>query len=149
MCSPDRRNDPAAVNQESAVSDAIAVNQDGDLARTLDTLSLTQALLDFEVANARVLDLTARLVEANQRVQRSQAEIDAARAEAATVQSDAVASIEAAHGETDRVRAELQATMGQTRAELVAALAEVAAIRATRGYRALERVAKLRRALRG
>jgi hypothetical protein len=30
----------------------------------LDQISLDQALLDFEVANARVIDLTKRLVEA-------------------------------------------------------------------------------------
>jgi hypothetical protein len=35
---------------------------------TLDRLSLRQALLDFEVANARVLDLTSRLVDAQQEV---------------------------------------------------------------------------------
>jgi len=33
---------------------------------TLDRLSLRQALLDFDVANARVTDLTTRLVEAQQ-----------------------------------------------------------------------------------
>jgi hypothetical protein len=32
------------------------------LSSELDTLSLQQALVDFEIANARVLDLTARLV---------------------------------------------------------------------------------------
>lgn len=35
-----------------------------DLSHELDRLSLTQALLDFEVANARVTDLTQRLIEA-------------------------------------------------------------------------------------
>lgn len=33
----------------------------------LDEISLAQALIDFEVANARVVDLTARLVEAHRR----------------------------------------------------------------------------------
>jgi hypothetical protein len=33
---------------------------------TVDRLSLVQALKDFEVANARVLDLTHRLTELNQ-----------------------------------------------------------------------------------
>jgi hypothetical protein len=50
-----------------------------ELTRRLDRLNLTQALLDFEVANARVLDLTARLVESNKRVLTLQAENDATR----------------------------------------------------------------------
>jgi transcriptional antiterminator Rof (Rho-off) len=36
------------------------------LTETVDRLSLTQALKDFEVANARTLDLTHRLTELNQ-----------------------------------------------------------------------------------
>ena len=36
------------------------------LTETVDRLSLEQALKDFEVANARVLDLTHRLTELNQ-----------------------------------------------------------------------------------
>lgn len=36
----------------------------GRLQRELDELSLRQALVDVEVANSRVLDLTQRLVEA-------------------------------------------------------------------------------------
>jgi hypothetical protein len=35
--------------------------------RTLDTLNLEQALKDFEVANARVLDLTQRLVDSERK----------------------------------------------------------------------------------
>ncbi|MGH2706065.1 MAG: hypothetical protein ACRDJ4_13530 [Actinomycetota bacterium] len=35
------------------------------LERELDRLSLHQALLDFEIANARVVDLTERLVESS------------------------------------------------------------------------------------
>ena len=55
------------------------------LEETLDRISLRQALVDFEVANARVIDLTARLLEAQQelaqrRVHRS--ELEALQAEA-------------------------------------------------------------------
>ena len=47
-----------------------------DLSRELDRLSLTQALLDFEVANARVTDLTQRLIEASNEIAALRAELD-------------------------------------------------------------------------
>ncbi|MEO5834483.1 MAG: hypothetical protein ABIR83_14075 [Nakamurella sp.] len=37
-----------------------------DLTAAMDTVNLTQALIDFEVANARVMDLTARLTQLSQ-----------------------------------------------------------------------------------
>jgi hypothetical protein len=40
-----------------------APEADASLQAQMDGLSLEQALLDFEVANARVLDLTRRLVD--------------------------------------------------------------------------------------
>lgn len=59
-----------------------ALHIDADeLTRRLDRLNLTQALLDFELANARVLDLTARLVESNKRVLTLQHDADAAHHE--------------------------------------------------------------------
>ncbi len=57
---------------------ALALDSD-ELTRRLDRLNLTQALLDFELANARVLDLTARVVESNKRVLTLQAENEAHR----------------------------------------------------------------------
>lgn len=39
------------------------MSEDTALTEDLDHLSLEQALLDFEVANGRVLDLTHRLIE--------------------------------------------------------------------------------------
>lgn len=54
-------------NTKNPTSPVLALEVD-ELTRRLDRLNLTQALLDFEVANARVLDLTARLVESNKRV---------------------------------------------------------------------------------
>ena len=47
-----------------------------DLSHELDRLSLTQALLDFEVANARVTDLTQRLIEASEEIAALRAELD-------------------------------------------------------------------------
>jgi hypothetical protein len=56
-----------------------------DLARELDRLSLTQALLDFEVANARVTDLTQRLIEASNEIAALRAELDRRTAQLAEV----------------------------------------------------------------
>jgi chromosome segregation ATPase len=47
-----------------------------ELSQELDRLSLTQALLDFEVANARVADLTQRLIEASNEIAALKAELD-------------------------------------------------------------------------
>ena len=47
-----------------------------DLSHELDRLSLTQALLDFEVANARVTDLTQRLIEASNEIAALRSELD-------------------------------------------------------------------------
>jgi hypothetical protein len=49
-----------ASGHESAVA--------GDLDRELDAISLNQALIDFEVANERVVDLTRRLMESYEEV---------------------------------------------------------------------------------
>lgn len=57
------------------------------VATGLDELSLTQALLDFEVANARVLDLTQRLIEANQVIKALRTEADEIRAELTELKS--------------------------------------------------------------
>jgi hypothetical protein len=56
-----------------------------DLAHELDRLSLTQALLDFEVANARVTDLTQRLIEASNEIAALRAELDRRSAQLAEV----------------------------------------------------------------
>lgn len=47
-----------------------------ELSHELDRLSLTQALVDFEVANARVTDLTQRLVDAANEIAALRAELD-------------------------------------------------------------------------
>lgn len=50
-----------------------------DLERELDRLSLTQALRDFEVANARVIDLTQRLIAATNDLVAVRQELDGLR----------------------------------------------------------------------
>jgi predicted nucleic acid-binding Zn-ribbon protein len=57
-----------------------------DIAPQMDELSLTQALLDFEIANARVIDLTQRLIEANDTVAELQAQVDDLRSQIETLQ---------------------------------------------------------------
>jgi hypothetical protein len=54
-------------NAAPAVAEAAApAGRPASLTETVDRVSLVQALKDFEVANARVLDLTHRLTELNQ-----------------------------------------------------------------------------------
>jgi hypothetical protein len=72
----------AEPDQATTVDAVSALSIDADeLTRRLDRLNLTQALLDFELANARVLDLTARLVESNKRVLALQNSADGVLAE--------------------------------------------------------------------
>jgi hypothetical protein len=47
-----------------------------DITTAMDALSLEQALLDTELANARVIDLTRRLQESHAELQRLRAQID-------------------------------------------------------------------------
>jgi len=46
-----------------------------DLDRELDAISLNQALVDFEVANERVIDLTRRLMESYEEVRALRARV--------------------------------------------------------------------------
>ncbi|HVF12974.1 MAG TPA: hypothetical protein VM942_00175 [Acidimicrobiales bacterium] len=52
-------DDPSAMENEMTAA---------ELSTEFDRLSLHQTLIDFEIANARVRDLTTRLVEANREV---------------------------------------------------------------------------------
>lgn len=52
-----------------------------ELQRELDRLSLDQALRDFDVANARVVDLTQRLIGAGQELLRARDELETLRRE--------------------------------------------------------------------
>lgn len=57
-------------------------------AQELDRMNLEQALRDFEVANARVLDLTQRLIESEQRRREVETELEAVRQQARTINSN-------------------------------------------------------------
>lgn len=117
-----------AASPESVGSDDTAATKSAhaDLSRRMDALSLAQALLDFELANARVLDLTARLVEANSRVVKIQGQLDDVRVDVA-----------AGHADADRARV-----------DAAAAHAAIADLRASRTYRLAQRIAALARAVR-
>jgi hypothetical protein len=60
---------------------------DTSLREEIDRLSLEQALRDFEVANARVVDLTQRLISANDKVVEQQTELDRLRVELAELRA--------------------------------------------------------------
>ena len=60
---------------------------DASLREEIDRLSLEQALRDFEVANARVVDLTQRLISANDKVVDQQLQLDKLRVELAELRS--------------------------------------------------------------
>jgi hypothetical protein len=51
------------------------------LQQEMDALSLERTLADFEIANARVLDLTKRLVESDHLIAELQGELSTVRAE--------------------------------------------------------------------
>ena len=59
-----------------------------DLADQLDRLSLTQALMDAEIATSRAIDLTERLVDARQTITSLRAELEALRIEYAQYQAE-------------------------------------------------------------
>ena len=101
-----------------------------ELTRRLDALSLQQALIDFELANARVLDLTARVVEATNRGVRLQAEVDALQD-----------MLIGAHGELTSLRAEAVAHQGAAEASR----ARLSEIEGSRTYRALKVLGRARR----
>ena len=127
-----------------------------ELERQIDALSLNQALLDFELANARVLDLTARLVEANTRVMRHQSETDALRGDLAGFQArlDAAHSAvttsaqttETAQAEVAAVRVEVlgaQAERDAAKAQTAVVAAELAATHNSRTFRIARKLKSL------
>ena len=59
-------NAAPAVDTVAGENGPAPVGRAPSVTETVDRLSLVQALKDFEVANARVLDLTHRLTELNQ-----------------------------------------------------------------------------------
>jgi len=75
-----------------------------DLTSELDRLSLTNALLDFEVANARVTDLTQRLIDAANEIGALRAELDRRRIEYEELHKLRVSKIYRIVKEIERVR---------------------------------------------
>lgn len=57
----ERKSTPTPAHKATAPADDPSVEQPVKNTADLDDISLTQALLDVEVANARVIDLTKRL----------------------------------------------------------------------------------------
>jgi chromosome segregation ATPase len=57
------------------------------LKEEIDRLSLEQALRDFEIANARVVDLTQRLISSNDKVISLQRDLDILRVEMAELRA--------------------------------------------------------------
>jgi predicted nucleic acid-binding Zn-ribbon protein len=58
------------------------------LARDVDRLSLEQALRDFEIANARAIDLTQRLVDLSKEVTRLREQVIDAQMQAAGARAE-------------------------------------------------------------
>jgi hypothetical protein len=82
---------PARGRSKSAPEDGNG-RRVSELRGELDRLSLEQSLIDFDVANARVVDLTQRLIDAAQEVARLRAELDALRVAQAGLQSELAAT---------------------------------------------------------
>lgn len=59
----------------------------GVTAEMIDAISLEQALMDFEVANARVVDLTRRLTSLNQEFVASRTELETLRLHCRSVEA--------------------------------------------------------------
>jgi chromosome segregation ATPase len=136
-----------------------------ELKTEIDALSLTQALVDFELANARVLDLTARLVEANERVRRFGREADAARGSVQAVSDDRDrmgADLSRVHVELARVTTDAQelrrvlehrdARVADLEREIIArdvqvaaAHTEMATLRASTTFRVASKIGSLKR----
>jgi len=56
--------------------------------RGLDRLSLEQALRDFEIANARTIDLTQRLIDASKEISRLRGQVVEAQEQAAATRAE-------------------------------------------------------------
>jgi hypothetical protein len=120
-----------------ALVTASSPERQGAVQVQLDRLSLEQALLDVEVANARVMDLTSRLVEANQRAASLREALDTARA-----QSEANdAQVEAKHEQVAQA-------LAQKETALTAQAALLDAQKLSTAYRWAAKVWNLRNAIR-
>ncbi len=142
---------------------------EGDvLQKQIDALSLSQALVDFEMANARVLDLTARLVEANERVRRFGRDADTARGALQSVSDErdrrstdlsrATAELASLGREIELLREviaardarvnELEVEVAARDAQVAQAHTEMAALRNSTTFRLSSRLGAIKRLLR-
>lgn len=104
--------DPAGVQRPAPAS--------GSLEQEIDRISLSQALLDADIATSRVVDLTRRLVEAGDHIAQLQGEVAALRGRIAELEG-----------------------------QVAAAQEEVANIVSTKAFRIADRLWAIRRAVRG
>ena len=122
--------DPVEPVSGDGVEPGLSVTDHDALTRRLDSLSLRQAQIDIELANARVLDLTARLIEITNASVRRQAELDGLRQRVAMIESE-------------RAAADRRAT--ESALGVAALTTEIAAIRSSSTYRSLRFIGRMRR----
>lgn len=80
----------------------------------LDRVNLVQALRDFEIANARVLDLTQRLIESERRRKDAESELEHLRLKASSSHQDTL-SYRAARWAFHRAREVAQRVLSHKR----------------------------------
>jgi hypothetical protein len=82
--------DASPNDQESQMStkDGTAPHTTDEVTAEIDRVSLAQALQDVEIANGRVMDLTQRLISANQEVVELRRALDEARVAQGALQRD-------------------------------------------------------------
>jgi hypothetical protein len=135
----DRSSDqplPQSAARLSLVTE-LSASQQAEIQRSMERISLEQALLDVEVANARVIDLTGRLVEANQRAAALRAENEELRGRLTQTEAQIEVTVEA--------RA---AVLAEREAHVAAQAAHLEAQKASTAYRWAAKVWNLRNAIR-
>ncbi|HEY5335761.1 MAG TPA: hypothetical protein VIJ71_07040 [Mycobacteriales bacterium] len=75
------------MTQTSEPTEETALKEETTLKEEIDRLSLEQALRDFEIANARVVDLTQRLISSNDKVLSIRRDLDILRVEMAELRA--------------------------------------------------------------
>lgn len=130
---------PTDVSETESEAVSQTVREHDRLAREIDALSLRQALLDFEMANARVLDLTARLVEANTRVLKLQRELDGFTAAADAQRSELADGNARLQARTDA----LEASLAQAEATSERRGVELQELRSSTTFRIVRRIGRV------
>ncbi len=135
------------VAESGAFIENVGVTAEGSsLTRAMDALSLTQALLDFEMANTRVLDLTARLVESNARVIKLQTAIDETAEKRTALETGFAAERNNLIAQVQQRQTELheqQTAVAVAQQHAVEARAELAATHASKTFRVARAIKRL------